>query len=86
MFEAWEKRLKAVLTDDEFHGTGRTFSKQLKRELFDQIRACSICGNEVKLLDDAVVDHVMHYWRGGKTVPDNARLAHRWCNSERGGH
>ena len=58
VFEAWEKRLKAVLTDDEFHGTGRTFSKQLKRELFDQNRACSICGNEVKLLDDAVVDHV----------------------------
>ncbi len=85
VFETWQKRLKEVLADSESGGTGRFFSRQLKKELFDQNPTCAICGNEIKLLDDAVVDHVEHYWRGGQTVPDNARLAHRLCNLERGG-
>jgi hypothetical protein len=34
-------------------------------------------------MNDAALDHDVHYWRGGKTVPDNARLVHRLCNLER---
>ncbi|MGH8541031.1 MAG: HNH endonuclease [Stenotrophobium sp.] len=36
-------------------------------------------------IEDAAVDHVAHYWRGGLTIPANARLTHRYCNSRRGG-
>ena len=85
VFETWHERLKNVMADSETRGTGRSFSRKLKRELFDQDPTCSICGGEIKLLDDAVVDHVAHYWRGGRTIPENARLAHRFCNLQRGG-
>lgn len=85
VFETWQKRLKALLAASGGNGTARSFSKKLKRELFQQNPTCSICSNEIKLLDDAVVDHVEHYWRGGKTLPENARLAHRMCNQQRGG-
>lgn len=85
VFETWQKRLKTLLATSGANGTGRSFSRQLKRELFQQNQTCLICGNEIKLLDDAVVDHVEHYWRGGKTLPENARLAHRMCNQQRGG-
>jgi hypothetical protein len=36
-------------------------------------------------VDDTEVDHIEHYWRGGKTIPENARLTHRYCNRVRGG-
>ena len=85
VFETWRRRLEEILRDEGTGGWKRSFSRQLKKELFDQSRTCAICNNEIKLLDDAVIDHVKHYWRGGKTLPENARLAHRYCNLERGG-
>ena len=86
VFETWRHRLGEVLRNDGTEGQGRRlFSRQLKKELFDQSPTCAICGNKITLLDDAVVDHVEHYWRGGRTLPENARLAHRYCNLERGG-
>lgn len=85
VFETWRKRLGDVMKNGHVENVKRSFSKRLKKELFDQNRRCSICESEIMLLDDAVVDHVEHYWRGGKTVPENARLVHRFCNLERGG-
>jgi uncharacterized protein with ParB-like and HNH nuclease domain len=85
VFEEWQKRLSKVLKDSEPNDGKRLFSKQLKEELFKQNGTCSICNQEIKLLDDAVMDHEIHYWRGGKTIPENARLAHRFCNLKRGG-
>ncbi|MVA23552.1 HNH endonuclease [Agrobacterium vitis] len=61
----------------------RIFSARLKKELFDQDRTCAICNNEIKSINDAAVDHVDQYWRGGATIPSNARLAHRACNGAR---
>lgn len=85
VFDEWQKRLRMILSDDQNSGK-RTFSRQLKKELFDQSNTCSICNNDIRLLDDAVIDHIEHYWRGGKTLPENARLAHRFCNLSRGGN
>jgi len=31
----------------------------------------------------ASANHVEQYWRGGRTIPENARLAHRYCNLAR---
>ena len=36
-------------------------------------------------IDDAHVHHIEHYWRGGKTIPENAGLTHRFCNLSEGG-
>lgn len=60
----------------------RTFSWELKKQLYDQNPVCNICGNKIMIIDDAVIDHIEHYWRGGKTIPSNARLAHRYCNQK----
>lgn len=83
VFETWGERLKAVVKGAQPNDSVRLFSRQLKKELFDQSRTCSLCRQEIKLMNDAVLDHDKHYWRGGKTVPDNARLVHRLCNASR---
>jgi hypothetical protein len=61
----------------------RCFTRELKQELFDANPTCGLCNQAIHELDDAAVDHVEQYWRGGKTIPENARLAHRYCNSAR---
>lgn len=61
----------------------RCFSLALKQDLFDQDPTCAICGQRIQQIDDAAVDHIEQYWRGGQTIPENARLAHRYCNMAR---
>jgi hypothetical protein len=61
----------------------RCFSLKLKQELYDNDSTCAICNHKINHLDDAAVDHIDQYWRGGKTIPENARLTHRYCNMAR---
>ena len=63
----------------------RTFSYELKAEMFNANPTCRICQQRLQHIDDAELDHVEHYWRGGLTIPENARLVHRFCNRSRGG-
>ena len=86
VFNTWSARLKEIMDNSPPNDSQRAFSQQLKKEMFAQDNACSLCGQEIKLLNDAALDHAKHYWRGGETVPENARLAHRHCNSSRGGN
>lgn len=85
VFETWRGRLREVVKDFPANDKQRCFSRSLKEELFSQNNNCSICGNKIVSLNDSALDHDVHYWRGGKTVPENARLAHRLCNSKRSG-
>lgn len=85
VFRTWNDRLRNTLAGDIAATGGRTFSKTLKMDLLRQNATCELCGNAIRHLDDAVIDHIEHYWRGGKTIPENARLTHRFCNLERGG-
>jgi hypothetical protein len=82
-FEEWNRRLDELMRGVEQNDTARAFSRSLKKELFSQEPTCTLCGNEIKTLDDSVLDHIKHYWRGGQTIPTNARLAHRACNLAR---
>jgi hypothetical protein len=77
-FDKWRSALDAVL--ESHPKQPRTFSKALKRELFEANPTCSICGQSISDVDDAAVDHIIQYWVGGKTIPENARLTHRYCN------
>jgi len=79
--ETWRRRLDALVSNKE----PRTFSLSLKENLYEADPTCKICGQRIHDIDDAEVDHIKHYWRGGKTIPDNARLTHRHCNRVRGG-
>lgn len=82
-FDSWYSRLKSVLASEEPNDNKRLFSRQLKRELFDADPTCAICNQRVSLIDDAALDHDKEYWRGGRTVPENARITHRLCNLRR---
>lgn len=75
--------LMRMLVDDILgttHKQPRCFSLALKKELFEANPACKICGQAIQTIDDAAVDHIEQYWRGGQTIPENARLTHRYCN------
>lgn len=80
-FDKWRFALQAIL------GVGtketRCFTYSLKEELFEMNNTCAICDNKILNIDDAAVDHIKQYWTGGKTIPENARLTHRFCNNSR---
>lgn len=79
----WLDRLEAVVATPA--SEARSFSRRLKESLFSIDPTCAICQQRVPSADDAEIDHVEHYWRGGATIPENARLTHRHCNRVRGG-
>jgi hypothetical protein len=81
--DAWRKRLDAVISTPA--GEARAFSRRLKDSLHAADPTCAICDQHIQAPEDAEVDHVHHYWRGGATIEANARLAHRHCNRARGG-
>ena len=61
----------------------RTFSLEFKKQLWESNPTCAICRQKIHIIDDAEVDHIEQYWRGGKTIPANAQLTHRFCNRSR---
>lgn len=77
-FDKWRMALQSII------GIGqkehRCFSMKLKQELYEQDPTCSICGQRIQFIDDAAIDHIEQYWLGGRTIPENARLTHRYCN------
>jgi 5-methylcytosine-specific restriction endonuclease McrA len=82
-FSIWNERLRQALGANEPNDGQRIFSYALKEEMFAQDSTCSICGQRISLINDSALDHDIQYWRGGKTIPANARLAHRQCNWQR---
>lgn len=83
-FETWQARLKDAVSGERANDSVRLFSRSLKEEMFEADNSCSICGQKIVMLNDAALDHNLQYWKGGETVPVNARLAHRTCNWKRG--
>ena len=79
--DVWRRRLQALVADKQPRG----FTLELKVKLYKANPTCEICKQRIHDVDDAEVDHIEHYWRGGKTIPENARLTHRYCNRARGG-
>lgn len=61
----------------------RTFPYILKKELYETDPTCKICGQQIQMIDDSEVDHILPYSKGGKTVRDNAQLVHRFCNKRK---
>ena len=82
-FQTWNDRLAGVMQGTVSSDTQRIFSASLKKELYRQDSTCALCGQDIKSINDAALDHEEHYWRGGRTIPSNARLVHRLCNMKR---
>ena len=81
--DVWRQRMEKVINVPA--GETRAFSRELKKQLHAESEACAICGQHIVDINDAEIDHVEHYWRGGRTISENARLVHRFCNRSRGG-
>ncbi|MFZ5721691.1 MAG: HNH endonuclease signature motif containing protein [Pseudomonadota bacterium] len=81
--DTWLARLRKVIETPAHEP--RLFSRALKVRLFNAEPSFALCGQYIQDINDAEVDHVTHYWRGGATIPENARLTHRYCNRRRGG-
>lgn len=62
----------------------RTFSYKQKEEFFKKNNICSICNNVIDSIDDANVDHIIPWSKGGKTTLDNAQITHEFCNKSKG--
>ena len=77
-FDKWRLTLQNIIGIAQKEP--RCFSFKLKQELYDDDPTCSICGQKIQNIDDASIDHIEQYWMGGKTIPKNARLTHRYCN------
>lgn len=80
-FDKWRMALEAILASNPRQP--RCFSRLLKESLYRADPTCKICQQHIADLDDAAVDHVRMYWLGGETIPENARLTHRYCNWSR---
>lgn len=80
-FGKWRLTLEDIIGIQ--HKEPRCFSKELKQQMLRDNPICAICGQRIRTLDDAALDHIKQYWRGGKTIPANARLVHRYCSWSR---
>lgn len=77
-FDIWRMTLDEILS--QATKQPRCFSRTLKQKLYSDDPTCQLCGQHIADLDDSAVDHLEQYWLGGKTIPENARLTHRYCN------
>lgn len=76
-FEKWCKALQMIL--DKGVNMPGTFNYSLKYELFTDNSTCTLCGNTISIFDDSTLVNMPNYWVGDKLIPDQARLAHRYC-------
>lgn len=82
-FDKWRLMLQDIIGISEKEP--RLFKYEDKNKLFksDEDNICDLCGQKIRDIDDAHVDHIEQYWKGGKTELSNARLTHRYCNMTR---
>ncbi len=77
-FDKWRLTLQNII--EIAQKEPRCFSLKVKEELYKNDSICTICGQKIQNIDDAAINHIEQYWKGGKTIPENARLTHRDCN------
>ena len=76
-FEIWKAELDKIIQNQT---SSRTFKFSIKQNLFNSNNICGICRQQINHLDDAEVDHIIPYSKGGQTVIENAQISHRYCN------
>lgn len=81
-FKIWLDKLDEILGDESYQQ--RTFSYEIKKQLFDKNPVCAISGQTILAIEDAEVDHIIPYSKGGKTELKNAQLVLRYFNRKKG--
>lgn len=79
-FKIWLDTLEGIVTKRQ----KRAFSYNDKQRLFASSQTCGLCQQQILLIEDAEVDHIVPYSQGGATTLENAQLAHRYCNRMKG--
>jgi hypothetical protein len=81
-FDIWLSLLKNIIGYKK--AEPRSFSYSLKEQLYKSNPICALCNQKIQIIDDSEIDHIDPYSQGGKTMEQNARLTHRFCNRSRG--
>ena len=62
----------------------RTFSESLKQKFWRRhSHVCQICKKKISQYQNATLDHIVAWAKGGKTKESNAQLAHKRCNQKK---
>lgn len=77
-FKIWLNKLDEIIGNNTYQQ--RTFSYQIKKELFDKSPFCAISGQRILSIEDSEVDHIIPFSKGGKTEIGNAQLVLRYFN------
>ena len=77
-FKIWLDKLDEIIGNNGYEK--RTFTYQVKKELFDSKPVCSISGQRILAIEDSEVDHIIPFSKGGKTEKENAQLVLRYFN------
>lgn len=77
-FKIYMNMLESIIGDKTY--SQRTFPYALKEELYNQNPYCAISGQKILAIEDAEVDHITPFSKGGKTVKENAQLVLRYFN------
>ena len=80
-FRMWLDKLKEIV--DTPANNPRIFPREIKEKLYAEDPTCKLCGQKILSIDDAQVDHILPFSKGGQTVLENAQLAHRYCNQHK---
>ena len=77
-FVKWNAKLQEIIKDHT--PEQRFFPWSIKEHLYKKRKICALCNNQILDIDDAHVDHIVPFSKGGTTTQDNAQLAHKYCN------
>ena len=77
-FKLYMEMLDSIIGDKTIQQ--RTFSYAIKEELYDENPYCQISKQRILSIDDAEVDHIVPYSKGGQTIKENAQLVLRYFN------
>lgn len=81
-FKIYMDMLEGIVGDNTFKQ--RNFPYSIKEELFNENPYCAISGQRILAIEDAEVDHVIPFSKGGKTEKSNAQLLLRYFNRAKG--
>jgi len=81
-FKIWTETIDNIL--EGTYKQDRTFTYAIKKDLFESDPTCKICKQQILTIDDAEVDHILAYSKGGETNSSNAQISHRYCNRVKG--
>jgi hypothetical protein len=77
-FKLYDEMLSNVIKDSLFKK--RTFPYELKKQLFEKNPVCAISKQRILSIEDAEVDHIIPFSKGGETNSENAQLVLRHFN------